>query len=444
MTKPGAVEPRTPRHRWVIHAAVCLGLLLLPLLVWLLFPAQKPIYRTITVAPPKAASVERKSEAAPRVSTPSVVPTRASAEPVQIDATEVSGVVLDPDGRPVEQAFVACREAGAIAAATGTDGRFSLSLSADGCEAVATHDSFGASDPKRLVRGSGNTLRLTRGGRIGGIVVDESGQPVTSYVIAVESFVPRAGTEARGMVGRMSEVESESGSFLLDGLLGGSFVLSASSRDGRPPTRSARIDLESGAFVRDVRLVLARGGTLIGRVTDTDTREAIAGAIVAFDLSSLAGASGAPSATTDPNGNFRLVGCPSGAYSVRVTHPDFKSKVMSGPSIGGGQTARQDIALRRGEGRTGEIETDGIGAFLLTTPEGKVQVMAVLKGSPAERAGLRQLDVITRIDGVATEGMTMVEATQRIRGVPGTSVALDLAREGRPLDLVIGRETVAR
>ncbi|OGZ08088.1 MAG: hypothetical protein A3D65_06245 [Candidatus Lloydbacteria bacterium RIFCSPHIGHO2_02_FULL_50_13] len=74
-------------------------------------------------------------------------------------------------------------------------------------------------------------------------------------------------------------------------------------------------------------------------------------------------------------------------------------------------------------------------------------VIAPLKGSPAERAGIMQGDKVLRIDGATTSEMTIDKALYLIRGEIGTPVTLTLWREGDeqkkdPFDVTIVREVI--
>ncbi len=63
----------------------------------------------------------------------------------------------------------------------------------------------------------------------------------------------------------------------------------------------------------------------------------------------------------------------------------------------------------------------------------KDQVLTVvtpLKGTPAERAGIKSGDLILKIDGESTEGMEVDAAIKRIRGPKGSQVTLLIVREG--------------
>ncbi len=69
-------------------------------------------------------------------------------------------------------------------------------------------------------------------------------------------------------------------------------------------------------------------------------------------------------------------------------------------------------------------------------------VIAPLKGTPAATAGLKAGDIITAIDGVSTDGVSIDEAVSKIRGPAGTAVDLTIIRGGSSFDVKIVRETI--
>ncbi len=73
-----------------------------------------------------------------------------------------------------------------------------------------------------------------------------------------------------------------------------------------------------------------------------------------------------------------------------------------------------------------------------------VTIIAPLPGTPAEKAGLLPADIIIKIDGESTEGMSLSEAVKRIRGEKGTDVVLTIYREGafEPLEISVTRDTI--
>lgn len=74
--------------------------------------------------------------------------------------------------------------------------------------------------------------------------------------------------------------------------------------------------------------------------------------------------------------------------------------------------------------------------------ENVLTVIAPLKGTPGERAGLKPGDFILKIDGTYTTGMTVEDAITLIRGPKGTTVTLTLRQNGTVKDVPIVRDTI--
>ncbi len=90
-------------------------------------------------------------------------------------------------------------------------------------------------------------------------------------------------------------------------------------------------------------------------------------------------------------------------------------------------------------------ELTGVGLQIaLDTETGKLRVIAPIAGSPAERAGIQPADAILKIDGVATEGLSLDEAADQMRGPIGSRVTLTIERDGKELsNLVVQRDRIA-
>lgn len=71
-------------------------------------------------------------------------------------------------------------------------------------------------------------------------------------------------------------------------------------------------------------------------------------------------------------------------------------------------------------------------------------VVAPLKGSPAEKAGIKPGDKIIKIDSKITTDMKVDEAVKLIKGKAGTSITLTLYRQGdeQPFDVKLIREVI--
>ncbi|MBN1130236.1 MAG: S41 family peptidase [Chitinispirillaceae bacterium] len=64
-----------------------------------------------------------------------------------------------------------------------------------------------------------------------------------------------------------------------------------------------------------------------------------------------------------------------------------------------------------------------------------LSVMTPITGTPASRAGIQPGDQIIKIDGKSTAGITIDRAVSKLRGEPGTKVALTIRRKGEPKDM---------
>lgn len=76
--------------------------------------------------------------------------------------------------------------------------------------------------------------------------------------------------------------------------------------------------------------------------------------------------------------------------------------------------------------------------------ENTLVVVAPLKDSPAQKAGMRTGDLILKIDGQATDGLSVDKAVKLIRGKEGTQVVITVLREGKkePFDISITRAQI--
>ncbi|MEH2222426.1 carboxyl-terminal processing protease CtpA [Nostoc sp.] len=76
-------------------------------------------------------------------------------------------------------------------------------------------------------------------------------------------------------------------------------------------------------------------------------------------------------------------------------------------------------------------ELTGVGLQIaLNSENGKLEVVAPIAGSPADKAGIRPRDHILKIEGVSTENLTLDEAATRMRGTSGSLVTLLIERDG--------------
>ncbi len=85
---------------------------------------------------------------------------------------------------------------------------------------------------------------------------------------------------------------------------------------------------------------------------------------------------------------------------------------------------------------------EGIGAYVDVTAE-YLTVISPIKGSPAEKAGLRPGDQIIAIDGEDMTGMPPEEVRQKVLGPRGTKIILTILRKDTPpFDVTIIRDKI--
>jgi len=76
--------------------------------------------------------------------------------------------------------------------------------------------------------------------------------------------------------------------------------------------------------------------------------------------------------------------------------------------------------------------------------DGAVKIVSPMRGSPAEKAGLKAGDFITHLDGKLHYGGDIDEAVSKMRGEAGTSIRLTIFRPGRdePFDVTVVRGVI--
>ncbi len=85
----------------------------------------------------------------------------------------------------------------------------------------------------------------------------------------------------------------------------------------------------------------------------------------------------------------------------------------------------------------------GIGAEV-SSEDGNVVVVSPIKGSPAEKAGIRAKDVILTVNGESLHGLELNDAVAKIRGPKGSEAKLTIKRSGSaaPIEYTIVRADV--
>ena len=85
----------------------------------------------------------------------------------------------------------------------------------------------------------------------------------------------------------------------------------------------------------------------------------------------------------------------------------------------------------------------GIGIYMTkNTRDNTIVIIAPIKGSPAESAGIKTGDIIKKVDGLEYTGDDYEKISSYIKGKNGTKVNLEVEREGETLNFEIERRKI--
>lgn len=130
-------------------------------------------------------------------------------------------------------------------------------------------------------------------------------------------------------------------------------------------------------------------------------------------------------------------------YDGDVDPDDLLEGIKKGAVAAVGDTYTEYMSAAETEefnnGLNGTFE--GIGAEL-SKEDGFVIIVAPIKGTPADKAGIRPRDIIIEIDGESSTDISVREAVTRIRGEKGTEVVLTVVRDGQRVEVPIIRATI--
>jgi len=76
--------------------------------------------------------------------------------------------------------------------------------------------------------------------------------------------------------------------------------------------------------------------------------------------------------------------------------------------------------------------------------DGFIKVVSPIDDTPASKAGIEAGDLIVKIDGQPTKGLSMMDAVDKMRGKPGSKISLTLMRGegGKPFDVELARAVI--
>ncbi len=130
-------------------------------------------------------------------------------------------------------------------------------------------------------------------------------------------------------------------------------------------------------------------------------------------------------------------------FDGEIKAEDIRNGLKSGMVSAVGDTYTEYLTAQETSDFNSDLNGtfEGIGAELGL--EGSfITIIAPIKGTPADKAGIQPQDIIIEIDGEPATDITVSEAVKRIRGEKGTTVTLTIIRDGEQLVVPIVRETI--
>lgn len=140
----------------------------------------------------------------------------------------------------------------------------------------------------------------------------------------------------------------------------------------------------------------------------------------------------------------RVIAAVESSYADQLTFSEIINKAIAGlmTNLDAHSAYLDEKAFKDTKVQT-EGEFGGLG-ITVGMKDGALTVVAPIEGTPADKAGIKTNDVILRIDGDATLGMTLEEAVNKMRGKPKTPIAITIYRKGepKPFDVNIIRDII--
>jgi len=84
---------------------------------------------------------------------------------------------------------------------------------------------------------------------------------------------------------------------------------------------------------------------------------------------------------------------------------------------------------------------EGIG-IVIEMIDKNITVITPFHGSPAEKAGIQGQDIIKKVDGTSTDGLSLEEVSAKIKGPTNSSVKISINRGGKEMEFTVIRDSI--
>ena len=173
------------------------------------------------------------------------------------------------------------------------------------------------------------------------------------------------------------------------------------------------LKLSLGLLLTVSTVAAAQGGTLSGRVTNTDDSRPLDRAVIRVLLPNGAAIA---SGSTRTDGTYQLAGIPPGTYEVRFAAVGFSAQIREGVAIQAGQTTTADAALSLQAVRLEDVSVSTVSREPEKKTDAPAAVFTVSRTEVEERPALTVTDHLKGFPGVDISQGGLVQANVVGRG----------------------------
>ena len=369
---------------------------------------------------------------------------------VESQSGVIKGVVTDPSGKPVSDAFVSVARESDAAGARGSsvsstrwswdekpvvssvDGKFSVAKLSPGKYTLrAYRKGGGEAIAEHVAVGGTAKLQIRATGSISGVVHGGSGK--------LDDLSITLADEKNGF-SRNETFFRTDGRFAIRDLPQGSFTLTAQTAGGK---KQVAVELGEGQ-TKTVDVTLDELVTIAGRVVELGTNKPVAGMRMMASLGKRGGSfvfrpnADEETNTSDTDGRFTIENAPRGSVTITAMPKDwsdgdygFLSTVRD--VAGTGTVDIGDVSVIKKRVKRGDPVGD-LGVKFADQPPGidfdkqTLKVSYIDPKGPAAKTELQVGDIVTSVDGIDCTGANYGNGWTLMRAPPATPLKLGLAR----------------
>ena len=131
-------------------------------------------------------------------------------------------------------------------------------------------------------------------------------------------------------------------------------------------------------------------------------------------------------------------------YLGEINEEDMIESAVKGYVAGLGDEYTEYLTKNEYEELMVDVNGDyvGIGIYMTQDRDGNVIVLLPIEGSPAEESGIKTGDIITKVNGEDCIDMDLSLIANKVKGEEGTTVDIEIQRDGEIINKTIIRRTV--